>query len=251
MWNLNFEHYNGLLKSINTNRKDSFETTYMHGFLELGFADNFVAEKSRWFAGEPDFIKLLTRLAPQLSPPSIDPTINAAEFDLNTFVNYAEKWNGRLEVSGCEQLPPSTYPLDLKPIVPISDAHYDLLLKSDEARSKKGINIQALFLETDNNGDPVIRAGSQHTEMRYGRITYFFVHRIRIHQGSNTGYFDHTFAFVNWYAKSTDIASIAAQRSHGLMECILPIHRIFSPIAVAPNGPDKLVVIPLPRKTTG
>ena len=306
VWNLNFERYNGLLKSINTNRKDSFETTYMRGFLELGFADNFVAEKSRWFAGEPDFIKLLTRLVPQLSPPSIDPTINAAEFDLNTFVNYAEKWNGRLEVSGWEQLPPSTYPLALKPMVPINGDHYNLLVayyrhmypdnifksyyyedinapgemvgdmihkmtsikilgqlyRSDEARSKKGIDIQALFLETDNNGNPVIREGQQYTEMRYGRIAYFFVHRIRLHQGDNTDYFDHTFAFVNWYAKSSDIASIAAQRSHGLMECcnhfrrmtlecILPVHRIFSPIAVAPNGPDKLVVIPLPRKTTG
>ncbi|KAG2208191.1 hypothetical protein INT45_000721 [Circinella minor] len=203
VWNLNFEHYNSLLKSINTNRKNSFETTDMRGFLKLSFADNFVAEKSRWFAGEPDFIKLLTRLAPQLSPPSIDPTINAAKFDLNTFVNYAEKWNNRLEVSGWEQLPPSTYPLDLKPIVPINDTYYDLLLKyyrhmypyifksyqiedinapgemvgdiiqkmpsikilgqlyrSDEARSKKGINIQALFLETDNNGDPVICAAT-------------------------------------------------------------------------------------------
>ncbi|KAG2215330.1 hypothetical protein INT45_010128 [Circinella minor] len=114
----------------------------------------------------------------------------------------------------------------------------------------------------DNNGNPVICEGQQYTEMRYGRIAYFFVHRIRLHQGDNTDYFDHTFAFVNWYAKSSDIASIAAQRSHGLMECcnhfrrmtlkcILPVHRIFSPIAVAPNGRDKLVVIPLPRKTTG
>ena len=100
VWNLNFERYNGLLKSINTNRKDSFKTTYMRGFLELGFADNFVVEKSRWFAGGPDFIKILTRLAPQLTPPSIDLTINATEFDLNTFVNYAEKWNDGLVVSG-------------------------------------------------------------------------------------------------------------------------------------------------------
>ncbi|KAG2204626.1 hypothetical protein INT45_003618, partial [Circinella minor] len=98
---------------------DSFETTYMRGFLELGFADNFVVEKSRWFAGEPDFIKILTRLAPQLSPPPIDLTTNAAEFDLNTFVNYAEKWNDGLDVSGWEPLPPSTYPLHLKPMVPI------------------------------------------------------------------------------------------------------------------------------------
>ncbi|KAG2215854.1 hypothetical protein INT45_013898 [Circinella minor] len=254
------------------NGKDSFETTYMCGFLELGFADNFVMEKSHWFAGEPDFLTILTRLAPQLSPPPIDLTINAAEFDLNTFVNYAEKWNGRLDVSGWELLPPSTYPLDLKPIITIIDDHYDLLLeyyqymypynifksyhiadidapgemvgdiiqkmpsikilgqlyRSDEARSKKGINIQALFLEADNNGNLVIREGRQYTEMQYG---------------NNTDYFDHTFAFVNWYAKSADIASIVAQRSH--------VHRIFSPIAVALSGPDKLVVIPLPRKITG
>ncbi|KAG2210367.1 hypothetical protein INT45_004656, partial [Circinella minor] len=205
VWNLNFECYNGLLKSINTNHKDSFETTYMCGFLELGFADNFVTEKSRWFAGEPDFIKILTRLTPHLSPPPIDLTINAAEFDLNTFINYAKKWNGRLEVSGWEPLLPSTLPLDLKPHISISDDRYELLLqyyrhmylydifksyhiedvdapgemvgyiiqkmlsvkilgqlyRSDEARSKKGINVQALFLETDNNGNPVIREGRQ------------------------------------------------------------------------------------------
>ncbi|KAG2208566.1 hypothetical protein INT45_001523, partial [Circinella minor] len=245
-------------------------------------------------------------LAPHLSPPPIDLTINAAKFDLNTFINYAEKWNGRLEVSGWEPLPPSTLSLDLKPHVSISDDHYELLLqyyrhmypydifksyhiedvdapgemvgyiiqkmlsvkilgqlyRSDEARSKKGINVQALFLETDNNGNPVICKGRQQTEMRYGRITYFFVHHIRLHQGDDTSHFGHTFAFVNWYAKSSDIPSIAAQRSHGLMECcnhsrrmtlecILPVHRIFSPIAVTPNGPDKLVVIPLPCKTTG
>ena len=52
VWNLNFERYNGLLKNINTNRKDSFETTYMHGFLELGFADNFIVEKSQGLAAE-------------------------------------------------------------------------------------------------------------------------------------------------------------------------------------------------------
>ena len=88
------------------------------------------------------------------------------------------------------------------------------------------------------------------------------MHRVRLVQDCDSDYFDHTFAFVDWYAKSLDVASITAQRSHGLMEycthvhrmtweCILPVHRIFSPIAVAPNGPDKLVVIPLPRKTTG
>ncbi|KAG2203688.1 hypothetical protein INT45_005026 [Circinella minor] len=136
------------------------------------------------------------------------------------------------------------------------------LYRSEETRSKKGIDIQALFLETDNNGNPVFREGRQYIEMRYGRIAYFFVHRLRLHQGNNTDYFDYTFAFVNWYAKSSDFTSIAAQRSHGLMECsnqfrkmtlkcILPVHRIFSPIAVAPNGPDKLIVIPLPRKITG
>ena len=129
IWNFNFEHYNGLLKSINTDCKDSFETTYMCGFLELGFADNFVVEKGHWFAGKPDFMKILTRLAPQLSPPPIDPTINAAEFDLNTFVNYMEQWNGKLEVSGCKPLPPSTYPLDLKQLVPIILDHYNLLLE--------------------------------------------------------------------------------------------------------------------------
>ena len=306
IWNLNFERYNGLLKNINTNYKDSFETTYMRGFLELGFADNFIVEKSQGLAAEPDFMKILIKLAPQLSPPPIDPTINASQFDLNTFVNYAEKWNGNLEVSGWEPLPPSSYPLDIKQRIPISDNHYRLLLayyrymypnnifksyhiedidaagemvadliqkmpsikilgqlyRSDEARSKKGIHIQALFEEGDNNGNPVIREGRRYTEMRYGRIAYFFVHRVRLVQDCDSDYFDHTFAFVDWYAKSSDVASIAAQRSHGLMECcthfrrmtwecILPVHCIFSLIAVAPNSPDKLVVIPLPRKTTG
>ncbi|KAG2215595.1 hypothetical protein INT45_013953 [Circinella minor] len=275
-----------LLKQFCAECEEFFETTYMRGFLELDFADNFVTEKSRWFAGKPDFLKILTRLAPQLSPPLIDPTINAIEFDLNAFANYAEKWNGRLEVSGLEPLPPSTFPLDLKPYVPISNSYYDLLLayyrhmypynifksyhiedinapgemvgdmiqkmisikilgqlyRSEEARSKKGIGIQALFSETNNNGNLVIHEGWQHTEMRYGRTAYFFVYRIRLDQ--------------------EDVASITTQRSHGLMECcnhfhrmtlecILPVYRIFSPIAVAPNGPDKLVVIPLPRKTTG
>ncbi|KAG2206921.1 hypothetical protein INT45_013403 [Circinella minor] len=261
----------------------------MRGFLELGFADNFVTEKSHWFAGEPDFMKILKRLAPQLSPPSIDPTINATKFDLNTFVNYAEKWNGRLEVSGWEQLPPSTYPLALKPMVSINGDHYNLLVayyrhmypdnifksyyyEDINARGEKvgdmihkmtSIKILGQLYRSDEaRSKKVIREGQQYTEMRYGRIAYFFVHRIRLHQGDNTDYFDDTFAFVNWYAKSSDIASIAAQRSHDLMECcnhfrrmtlecILPVHRIFSPIAVAPNGPDKLVVIPLPRKTTG
>ena len=91
VWNFNFERYNRLLKSINTNHKDSFETTYMRGFLELGFADNFIVEKSHWLAGKPDFMKILIRLAPQLSLPHIDTTINFNEFDLDTFVNYAEQ----------------------------------------------------------------------------------------------------------------------------------------------------------------
>ena len=209
VWNFNFKRYNGLLKSINTSHKDSFETTYMRGFSELGFTDNFAIEKGHWFAGEPDFMKILTRLAPQLSPPPIDPTINAAEFDLNTFVNYVEQWNSELEVSGCEPLPLSTYLFDLKQLVPIILDHYNLLLeyyeymynnnsfksyhvehfneysemvgnmiqkmpsikilgqfyRSDEARSKKGNHIQALFEKCDNNSDLVIHNNRQVTEM--------------------------------------------------------------------------------------
>ena len=97
--------------------------------------------------------------------------------------------------------------------------------------------------------------------MQYGRISYFFVHCVRLHLGRDAGYFEHTFAFVHWYAQSLDAISITAQRSHALMEYsshfhrmtweyILLVHRIFSLIAVAPNGPDKLVVILLPHKTT-
>ncbi|OAD72417.1 hypothetical protein PHYBLDRAFT_169546 [Phycomyces blakesleeanus NRRL 1555(-)] len=38
-WLFGFEQYNGLLKNVNTNRKDSFEVTYMNSFVQDTFKD--------------------------------------------------------------------------------------------------------------------------------------------------------------------------------------------------------------------
>lgn len=102
----------------------------------------------------------------------------------------------------------------------------DVFYSSRQARSMKGAYIQSFF-KGPNSTDPVASY--------YGEIKYFFQHTLFI-DGKKVV---HTFAFVRWFrlfSSNIDVdkniemcKGFEDENAH----CILPVHRIYSPISVA------------------
>ncbi|OAD74342.1 hypothetical protein PHYBLDRAFT_144789 [Phycomyces blakesleeanus NRRL 1555(-)] len=98
-WLFGFEQYNGLLKNVSTNRKDSFETTYMQSFVQDTFKGDYVNAVLQCPSQVP-FLPLLAKLTATAQP----------------------------SILGNEPLPSFTFPLHIKPSSAMSNVDYSHLL---------------------------------------------------------------------------------------------------------------------------
>lgn len=104
----------------------------------------------------------------------------------------------------------------------------DVIYSSRLARSMKGAYIQAFF-----KGPCVNDSVASY----YGEVQYFFQHSLTLEK-KNT---PHTFAFVRWFRRfslnSSNYDETSIEFCKGFEDwnahCILPVHRIYSPITVA------------------
>ncbi|OAD69734.1 C2H2-type zinc finger transcription factor [Phycomyces blakesleeanus NRRL 1555(-)] len=126
-WLFRFERYNGLLKNVNTNRKDSFEVTYMNSFVQDTFKGDFV-HAALTCPSQVPFLPLLAKLTATAQPSTSKNTITFPQrpFRLSAFIQAYS--NPSLPVLGNEPLPPSAFPLHIEPPSAMSDVDYPHLL---------------------------------------------------------------------------------------------------------------------------
>ncbi|OAD78516.1 hypothetical protein PHYBLDRAFT_163625 [Phycomyces blakesleeanus NRRL 1555(-)] len=279
-WLFSFERYNGLLKNLDTNQKGEFEVTMMKRFLEKAYVGNYIRSFEEKFpASTVNFLHSITRSQVILEQPSSMSSL----FILSTFIEYS--MNPRKSVMGCEPLPSDVLSFKVEPKIVMCKEHYECLYQyykdaynshnifghySDCRAGQIFVNnriikvkqisllgqqyfsgsyFQALFVEKK----------SEDISAFPGRILYLFQHTL------NFGNIDviHTFAFVEWYAsyssgnvqplKNEKIELWQEPSSLLTYENIIPVHRLYSPVAVAKYRPTitsdfKRLVIPLPKK---
>ncbi|CDH61067.1 predicted protein [Lichtheimia corymbifera JMRC:FSU:9682] len=127
----------------------------------------------------------------------------------------------------------------------------------ESPRTFRGAHIQAYHC----TGGP---RSSEPTILRPGVVQYYFTHVIKLPVTDETVTdpqpIEHTFAFVRWFNSIaiqpptyTD-AKMTRWKNEFLpinKNCIVPNHRIYSPIAITKWLDGDIVAIPLPRKIAG
>ncbi|OAD65348.1 hypothetical protein PHYBLDRAFT_71055 [Phycomyces blakesleeanus NRRL 1555(-)] len=258
-WLFSFERYNGLLKNFETNQKGGFESTMMKQFLEKAYISSYI----RAFSTSLDKFIITFLHSISNSQPHLPLQSDSSAFKLPQFVKFSS--NPRKLSSGWESLPPATFPIKLEKMITMCKEHYNCLLEfyrhvynshnlfahySDHHSSQIFVNnriekikrisllrqeyssgsyFQAFFLE--HKGEDISAFP--------GHILYLFQHILNIN-GKDVV---HTFAFVEWYT------SYASGSYQPLMtekielwneplttlkyDCILPVHCLYSLIAVA------------------
>ncbi|KAG2191149.1 hypothetical protein INT47_012155 [Mucor saturninus] len=238
-WLFGFERFNGLLKNINTNRRDGFEMTYMRNFLEDAYKSDYVNAvfpNSSQVLFSPVLQKLTSTTPTILSSPST----TYCTFDLQDFLRLSN--DATILVKGNEPLPPSAFPLLTSKPSSISDVHYPFLLEyykkqydipdlvdyrhaslspffvdnqigklksidilgqtyvGKNSSVSRGSFVQALFL--GRYGD--------HANAYTGQIQYMFTHSFMpptnqtICSSHGIQHTEHVFAFVRWLPLSSD-----------------------------------------------
>ena len=272
-WLFSFERYNGLLGSIETNHKDSFELTFMKRFVELTLSTTFInssASQNLLNVQQREFLTAVVN-----TPPSS--TINTRLNSADAF-NIAEFTLSSTQIriaTGSEALPPNTIASRLRPYDLDKSADYyaalveyynitygdpdteesvvcgymnrqhgcqvvspkiDKFLKLSlqgyqyqcvEGRVVRGSYIQALFTQSSNE-DPSAFPG---------QVQFFVRHVQRINGIDRT----HYFAFVRWYLihksnqdfEDQDVFLWKDRFEPVSFHCIIPLARIYSPIAIA------------------
>ncbi|OAD67047.1 hypothetical protein PHYBLDRAFT_70403 [Phycomyces blakesleeanus NRRL 1555(-)] len=219
-WLFGFERYNGLLKNVNTNRKNSFEVTYMNSFVQDTFKGDFV-HAALTCPSQVPFLSLLVKLTTTAQPSTSKNTITFPQrpFRLSAFIQAYS--NPSLPVLGNEPLPPFTFPLHIEPPSAMSDVDYPHLLDYYK-----------------------VTYCMPNLEAYTGQIQYLFLHSFTLpvddtELQTRVIYQDkHVFAFVKWFQiehdRSRELESVDICSADFIacdFECILPVHRISSVVA--------------------
>ncbi|OAD80856.1 hypothetical protein PHYBLDRAFT_161494 [Phycomyces blakesleeanus NRRL 1555(-)] len=281
-WLFSFKRYNGLLKNIETNQKGGFESTMMKRFLERTYIGSFIQSFVNHLPQFAiDFLHCISNSQDQLA--ALHPSSTASTFSLSDFVEYS--LNPRHSALGCEPLPPSVFPIKLDQRITMCKGHYECLLEFyRHAYGSHDLfgyysNCESNQIFVNNQIEKMKRIsllGQEYSSGSYfrtyylennskdkavfpDRILYLFQHLITINETVIT----HTFAFVEWYS-SYSSGSYQPMLNEGIelwnepssvlnYECIIPVHRLYSPIAIAKyrftiTSEFKHLVIPLPQK---
>ncbi|KAG2192672.1 hypothetical protein INT47_009242 [Mucor saturninus] len=285
-WLFGFERYNGLLKKIDTNRRDGFESTFMKTFVEDMYKGDYV-QKMLSCPNQASFRPLLSKLtSSSTTATSSSAPLSHTPFILQLFVRASLK--PEFPIKGNEPLPLSAFPLLVRKPSVMDDTDYLQLLeyyrlsygipslqhyhqatssgifvdnhitkiksinllgqtyKGKNGSVDRGSFIQALFL--GRVGDPP-RAYT-------GQIQYLFLHKLSCSSIGNNS--THVFAFVRWLINMPSrtreyegVEVCSPSFSPDDYHCILPVHRILLEVATAElvSGVNvKMLVIPLPKK---
>ncbi|OAD79343.1 hypothetical protein PHYBLDRAFT_162417 [Phycomyces blakesleeanus NRRL 1555(-)] len=281
-WLFSFERYNGLLKNIETNQKGCFESMMMKRFLERTYIGSFIQSFVNHLPQFAiDFLHCISNSQDQLA--ALHSSSTASTFSLSDFVEYS--LNSHHSALGCEPLPPSVFLIKLNQRIIMCKGHYECLLEFyRHAYSSHNFfghysNWESNQIFVNNRIEKmkwISLLGQEYSSGSYfrayylennsedkaafpGHILYLFQHLITINETVIT----HTFAFVEWYS-SYSLGSYQPMLNEGIelwnesssvlnYECIIPVHRFYSPIAIAKyrftiTSEFKRLVIPLPQK---
>ncbi|OAD78134.1 hypothetical protein PHYBLDRAFT_165005 [Phycomyces blakesleeanus NRRL 1555(-)] len=277
--------YNGLLKHIKTNGKDSFETTYMRSFVQNAFKGDYVHA----------VLKSSSHLSPKFTSTTTVITLSFHPFQLQSFLLASS--NPHLSPKGNEPLPPSTFSLQLKKSSLMDETDYAYLLQhyktsydlpdlvsyqyatltnsfvDNEITKLKFIDLLGQQYHGKNGsascGSLVhvmfVGSDSRNTLVYAGQIQYLFTHFFTHPSNSNLHLtrmvhdHQHVFAYIKWFNTSSDrsreddglefcLPTFSPDSHH----CIVPVHHIFLEIATAGittnRNVSKRLVIALPKK---
>lgn len=284
-WLFSFERYNGLLGSIESNRKGAFEATSMKRFLELTHAADYVQRVSSHLAPEQSaFLLDLVN-----NPPTSTTTARLASADAFNVDEYIQTSTAIRHASGAEPLPPGALIGKTKG-VRMPREHYKALLeiykvaygeyqsegdyqdpkpgqaivqlyitmfntlrlqghtyRSVAGQSNRGSFIQALY-EESVSGVPAAYPG---------QVMFYFIYDYAVRNATRT----HVFAFVRWFQRHRgsqpfedaclDVWKDSFEPIN--WQSVSPVSRIYSPIAIAKyktaGAGATVVVVPFAKQS--
>lgn len=285
-WLFGFERYNGILGSIATNRKGAFERTFTKRFLEQTSASDYINTFITPHIND-DQNDFLLGLGNNLSTTAAVTRLNTIEnFDISDYIRNSVSVR---HATGSEPLPPNTIPnFTAPPTTKLTANIYNALVefykvaygeenadhhlqqsflnqnsvlpyvyvfkdvkfhgyryRSVASQSIRGSYIQALYLEYGND-EPAAYPG---------QVQYYFCHDFRVNGVKKR----HTFAFVRWLDRhigqqkfsTGDIETWKSTYEELSWQCVLPLSRIYSPVAIAKykaSNVQRTIVIPLEQK---
>ena len=285
-WLFGFERYNGILGSIATNRKGTFERTFTKRFLEQTGASDYITtfiaphindEQKDFFLG----------LANNISTTAGATRLNTIEsYDTSEYIHNSVSVS---HATGSESLPPNTIPnFKTPPTTKLTSTVYDALIEfykvaySDEnidhylrpslMSPNPVLPYVHIFKDVKIHGYKYRSAASQSTRGSYiqalyleygndepaaypGQVQYYFCHDFRVN-GVNKR---HTFAFVRWLDRHNGQQKFSAGNVETWKstyedfswQCILPLSRVYSPIAIGKyeaSNIQRTIMIPLEQK---
>ncbi|KAG2190839.1 hypothetical protein INT47_005589 [Mucor saturninus] len=238
-WLFGFERYNGLLKNVSTNRKDSFEATYMRNFVEESYKADYV-QAVLGYSSKIPFSSVFAKLvsSPTLSPATVPDT--QRRFNLQHFLD--SSLNPEISVNGNEPLPSSAFPLQLGKTTSMGDVDYPHLLSyyreqygiaeltsyqeassrfsfvDDQITKLKSIDLLGQVYRgangLGNHGSYIqalyVGSNDQTVNAYTGQIQYLFIHKFTPPSTSTNHWTrmvhenQHVFAFVRWFATTSN-----------------------------------------------
>ncbi|KAI9243078.1 hypothetical protein BDA99DRAFT_566901 [Phascolomyces articulosus] len=263
IWCYSFERYNGILGSIDTNNKGTFEVTVLNRFLESVHLTDYVRRLAPSMGGEETLF--LHELANNTGTTTTTAQLESADaMDIEEVVKDPQYM---MDATGLEPILESTI-LDKNPkTLFMSRVHYQYLLEyyqnwenrkftmlklhgqkyqSLEAATSRGSHIQAMFWDSTEEN---INNPAAEPSFYAGQVLYYFQHDLAT-KGT------HTFAMVQYYGKIAYQPLINAgvevwndEFDPLTFQSVLPISRIYAPFAVRKyKDENKIVAIPLEAK---
>ncbi|KAG0886568.1 hypothetical protein G6F34_013108 [Rhizopus arrhizus] len=261
-WLYGFERLNGDVKKININYKTGFETTYVTMLTQTIHTRDLIHSLPTLINTNNEDMLLLINFIKEIGEVTNDES-GLTPFDYSQFIDGPSLFN--LTITGSEPLPPKSLPSKINNKQQIlCPQHYEALQNyymdtyetpimntiSTMIQSFKKINLLGQrYQQSDNHSSSSYIQAIVNNQLRIGQISYFFSHSF-----NNT---IHYFAFVNWYSHATqhfptfDGTGIQVWKNQFdpvTSNNILPIYRIFNPVAICPYVDNHLLTLALPRR---
>ena len=272
-WAFLYKQYNGYLKDIDTNQKDSFEMTFMRRFLQKTGARDFVWSFEALFHNRQHHSHFLNCFLDLLQP--IPQAVNIIHRQFNPHESYALSTNIRnaASVTGSELLPPDAYPLNCGSKTFMPERLYNFLLSfyrdvygdhlvhytnAGEGRLFVGnryCKMKTITLMDQNyhSVEARSRRGAHaqvlfHVDDRDAAMAWpceiqFFFRHLQVVDDIPT---EHVFAYVRWHNIHGDndgrrfvdhfLETWGSSFCVEAMDCIVPVYCLYSQIAVVKYG---------------
>ena len=263
-WLYGFERLNGDVKKININYKTGFETTYVTMLTQNIHTQDIIHSLPTFINTNDQGMLQLINFIKEIGGVTNDES-GLTPFDYSQFIDGPSLFN--LTITGSEPLPPNSLPSNtIYKQQLLCPEHYELLRLyymdtyeipmlstiSSTIQSFKKINLLGQLYKQLNNTSSASSSYIQaivNNQLRIGQISYLFSHSFN----NNI----HYFAFVNWYSHATqhfptfDGTGIQVWKNQFdpvSRTSILPMYRIFNPVATSPYVDNHILTLALPRR---